>query len=250
MIRKQLAELSLEALYEFAQQHELDATPQMSKQDLVELIAEEMEEAELERELSDNHPVKIEQMKYDLLGATKFAAMPPFGEELSLPEVYNETRIVVLLRDPAWAFAYWDIHDGTLQELLDSEEFEELFLRVVELQERAARSLGNHGNHKEDFKAVASFDIPVQPSDGSWYIHLPKQETYYRIDLLSRIDGKTSRLALSNIVAVPAGNLAFNGAEEWAERNDQILALSGLNKLDVTTYGDRTPQRLISLIGE
>ncbi len=256
MIRTQLAELSLEALYGFAQQHDLDATPEMSKQDLIELIAEEMEEDELERELSDNHPVKIEQMKYDLLGATKFASMPPFGEELSLPEVYNETRIIVLLRDPAWAFAYWDIHDGTLQELLNDDEFEELFLRVVELQERSAGSRSshanrnNHANNRENLKAVASFDIPVQPSDGSWYIHLPKQGTYYRIDLLSRIGGKTSRLALSNIIAVPSGNLAFNGDDELADRNDQILALSGLNKLDVTTYGDRLPQRLISLVGE
>ena len=26
-----------------------------------------------------------------------------------LPERYNETKIVLLLRDPNWAFAYWDI---------------------------------------------------------------------------------------------------------------------------------------------
>lgn len=250
MIRTQLAELSLESLYEFALQHELDATPEMSKQDLIELIVEEIEEADLERDSSDNHPVKIEQMKYDLLGATKFTAMPPFGEEFSLPEVYNETRIVVMLRDPAWAFAYWDIHDGTLQELLDSEDFEELFLRAVELQVRSGGNQANHGNHQNHFKAVASFDIPVQPSDGSWYVHLPKQGTYYRIDLLSRNGGKTSRLALSNIVAVPSGNLAINGDDEFAERIDLILALSGLQKLDVTTYGERIPQRLISLVGE
>lgn len=236
--------MPIEVLLEFAHAHGLEVTDGTAKSELVELIAEEIEETELEREWLDNHPVKIEQMKYDLLGAAAFSQTPSPGEEILLPDVYNETRIVLMLRDPAWAFAYWDIHDAALQELIDDEEFEELLLRVVEVNAR------NQTNHRTTVEPVASFDIPVQPSDSSWYIHLPQQDTYYRIDLYACCGGHRTLMAKSNVVAVPPGNLAVNGDEELAERADQILALSGLQKLDVATYGERTSQRLISLIGD
>ena len=244
MIRSRLAELPTEALLQFAQEFELEITPDISQAQLIELIAEEIEENELEKEWLDNHPIKIEQMKYDLLGAAAFSRTPTDEGEIVLPEEYNETRIVVMLRDPAWAFAYWDVHDDTLQELLDDDEFEELLLRVVELKVYA----GNNGNAAPE--QITSFDIPVQPSDGSWYINLPQQGTYYRIDLVARTGGRESLLAESNIVAVPPGSPAVNGDDELAQRADQVLALSGLQKLDVATYGERSSQRIIALNGD
>ncbi len=244
MVRQQLAEMPIQTLLEFAHVHELEVRDGIAKAELVELIAEELEETELEREWLDNHPIRIEQMKYDLLGAAVFSQSPRPGEEVSLPDSYNETRIVLMLRDPAWAFTYWDLHDGTLQEFIDDDEFEELLLCVVEVDAHTGV------NHRTTVEPVASFDIPVQPSDSSWYIHLPQQGTYYRIDLHACCGGRRTLLAESNVVAVPPGNLAANGEDEAATRADQILALSGLQKLDVATYGERRTQRLISLIGD
>ena len=34
---------------------------------------------------------------------------PPLDEEYDLPESYDETNIVLLVRDPEWAYVYWDV---------------------------------------------------------------------------------------------------------------------------------------------
>src|SRR5690606_4145967 len=78
-----------------------------------ELIFEEMEEIRVEREEGSTFPVQFLERKYstleDLFGSE---AAIDFGS-FEFPEQYNVTRLVLMLRDPEWAFAYWDIslHD-------------------------------------------------------------------------------------------------------------------------------------------
>jgi uncharacterized protein len=241
MIRARLAEYPIKTLLELAQEHDVDVSPDMTKQTLIDLIADEIEDAILERELDDNHPIKIERKKYDLFGAGALPVSMDVDDESALPERYNETRVIVMLRDPAWAFAYWDLSDGSSEPVSEEEQYEELIIRVVEVTPTDTVN----GSARE----VSSFDIPVQLGDSSRYINLPQQETWYRIDLVARIDESEMILASSNVVAVPAGNFAPMGNGDIAERTDRILAMSGLQKLDVPTYGSNIPQRIISFVG-
>ncbi len=239
MIRARLAELSMETLIELASEHDVDVSPDMSHEVLVDLIAEEIEEDILESELNDNYPIQLERKKYDLLGGVGRSRSPDEDSEPELPARYNETRIVVMLRDPAWAYAYWDLPEYAEDPEQDEGPLEDLVLRVVELRDHESTTSAAYD--------IGFFDIPILPSDNSRYINLPHQETHYRIDLISMLDEVETLLASSNTIAVPLGNFAPLGDDEAARRTEQITAMSGLQKLDVPTFGNAIPQRIISV---
>ncbi|MFW5842912.1 MAG: DUF4912 domain-containing protein, partial [Spirochaetota bacterium] len=153
-----------------------------------------------------------------------------------LPKSYNTTRVVLMLRDPAWAFAYWELADALVEGLETRAQFEGLVLRVAELDDSGA--------------VVDSFDIPVQLSDLQWYIHLPERNTRYRVSLVSRVDGKEEIHAASGTIRVPPGTVLELDEETSTDRSDRVLAYSGLDRLGVSTFGERIPQRIISLIDE
>ena len=228
----------MKALIELASDHDVDVSPDMSREVLVDLIAEEIEEDILENELTDNYPIQVERKKYDLLGGVGRSHSPDDDTEPELPARYNETRIVVMLRDPAWAYAYWDLPEYPEDSQQDEGPLENLVLRVVELRDPNATGSAHD---------VGSFDIPIQSSDSSRYINLPHQETQYRIDLISVLDEVETLLATSNIVSVPLGNFAPLGDDDASRRTEQITAMSGLQKLDVPTFGNVIPQRIISV---
>lgn len=236
MIRHRLEALSLESLRRVAVHHDVDFTEDTPQGTLVDLVFDAIEENRLEKEASDTNPVKVEEKKYVLLEGTELEGLHDFPDDAELPEDYNDTRIVLLVRDPAWAFAYWEIGSSTLEELEIEEEDLDLILRVS----GAADPLSD---------GAQQFDIPVQPSDRKWYINLPKPETYYWIDLISRGDEGETQLAASNTILVPPGGLS-DEHKDFISASDHVIAYSGLDKLQVTSFGDPVPQRILGLMDE
>ena len=237
MIRDRLEALSLESLRRIAVQYDIDFTEDTTQEALVELVFDTIEENRLEKEASDTNPVKVEEKKYVLLEGAELEGVHDFPDEPELPEDYNETRIVLLVRDPAWAFAYWEIGQTTVDELGEEDlELLDLILRVS-------------GSEDPSLAGAEQFDIPVQPTDHNWYINLPRPETYYRIDLIARLDEGETVLASSNTILVPPGTLS-DERENGVSAADHVLAYSGLDKLDVASYGTTIPQRILGLMDE
>jgi hypothetical protein len=248
MLQKRLEELSLESLDDLAERHDVEIPEGATKQEYVELILEALEEDRLERELHNNNPVNIEEKKYRLLAGDE---LEDYWQDVDvdLPEHYNDTRLVLLLRDPAWAFAYWDIRDSTVEDLEREEDRYALILRVYELGDNAHAA--NDGKNGKDGRNQIrdSFDIPIQKDDREWYVHLPKQKTTYRLDLIRRSDWGDQVLATSNSITVPRGGIA-DPDDGVDGTTDQILAYSGVQKLDIADYDRAVPQRIISLAEE
>lgn len=237
MIRDRLEALSLESLRRIAVQYDIDVTVDMTRETLVDLIFDALEENRLEKEAADTNPVKVEEKKYVLFEGAELEGVHDFPDDAELPDDYNETRIVLLVRDPAWAFAYWEIGPSTLAEIGEQDEDAlDLLLRVSGSEERALTN-------------PERFDIPVQASDRTWYINLPKPETYYRIDLIARGEEGETLLASSNTILVPPGALS-DGRGDAVSASDHVLAYSGLDKLDVASYGNTIPQRILGLMDE
>lgn len=236
MIRDRLEALSLESLKRIAVQYDAEFSDDMRRESLIDLVLDAMEETRLEKEASDTNPVKVEEKKYVLLEGAELEGIHDFPDDAELPEDYNDTRIVLLVRDPAWAFAYWEIGSSTLEELGVDEEDMDLVLRVT-------------GSADPQFNGAQQFDIPVQPNDRKWYINLPKPETYYWIDLIFRGDEGEHRLAASNTILVPPGGLS-DGYRDSVSASDHVIAYSGLDKLQVTFFGDPVPQRILGLMDE
>jgi hypothetical protein len=233
MIRQHLAELSLEGLMRVASRHEVDVEPDVDRDDLIEALIDAIEEAQEERERLNNHPVKVQRVKYELTRDDEVPQDSGFFGDVDLPERYNDTRIVLMLRDPAWAFSYWDIRKSKRREYQNASQFDGIFLRVIELEDASER----------EFRIRDAFEIPVKLEDSSWYIHLPSQDTIYRIQLIAKNAHRRELLAVSNSVSIPRGG--FVAAEEVDERCRKILAFSGLKHLDVAYFDREIPQRII-----
>ena len=197
------------------------------------------EETREEHRRTNNHSVRIEEAKYDNRANGELHGDD--GEDIELPESYNETRIVLLLRDPAWAFAYWDLQTAESEAFRRSEEFVALLLRVYSLESPEQR-IAN---------CRTSFDIPITLHDNRWYIHLPDQESNYRLALVA-VENDTERvLALSNVVAVPRGTLSdVDAGADDGSAGDEILAQTGIEGMDLPANGKRIPQRILDLIDE
>ena len=241
MKRERLEELSFETLVRVANQYDIDADPSLSRLELIEQVVEAILESQTEREASENDQTKIERHKYRIIDSEELYYDP--DDTYVLPKSYNTTRIVLMLRDPAWAFAYWELADMVLQDLEVNSQFEGVFLRVFLLEpDEAGRPTGE--------RVLDSFDIPVQLSDLQWYIHLSERNSPYRVSLVTRVGGNEEVLASSKSVMVPPGTVVDVEEESQSERSDRILAYSGLDRLGVSTFGKRIPQRIISLIDE
>jgi hypothetical protein len=237
MTRERLEKLSLESLHEVARREDLDIPDGADTATVIELILEAYEEDREEREALNSHPISLEKKKYAL---TRDEDYRHTGEDtVVLPEQYNESRIVLLLRDPAWAFAYWDLRETDVKKFKAEPGFGGLFLRVHEISGPVFT-----GHNSVDF-----FDIPIQLSDMRWYINLPKQGTNYCIQLLYMKFGVPQVIVHSNVIQVPRGSVS----EDWARGDsidpyDMLIALSGLENLGIPSYDQRIPQRIISML--
>lgn len=230
MIRGRLAELSTEALLQVAVQYGLELDPDLDREDVIEEIAEAIEESRSDRSSDHSPPIHVVQTKYenarDAFGAHVTA------DDLTLPGGVRANRIVVILRDPHWAFAFWDLSAAKRTEFEQASRFDGLHLRVLEVDDVSS----------EEIHIRESFEIPVQLHDESWYIYLPRAETSYRIQLIARNAHRRELLALSNAVYVPRPALPFR-PEDMTPEQMAVLELCGLEQLEMVPFVARSEAR-------
>lgn len=155
------------------------------------------------------------------------------GIVTGLPQGYNETFIGVLLRDPFWAYAFWEIKQADREAREQNPQFDGYRLRVTSLSVPKGMTQGD------------SFTIPVGVSDEAWYLCLPAGLGSYRVDLLCVAGSSEELLARSAPIRVPRGCVSPSAVPEDGE-HPGILSLSGLGELLVLESGDREsplPQR-------
>jgi len=107
------------------------------------------------------------------------------------PETYGVNRVRLLVRDPEWIFAYWDVNPAALKDL--------------------ARSLGERGLalsrltlRVQDPVSGGSSDILLPPGARWWYIRTDSARRSYRAELgVTLPSGEFRRLAESNTVVTP-----------------------------------------------
>lgn len=145
-------------------------------------------------------------------------------EPNKLPEFYNSTEVEVLLRNPAWAFVYWNISESDIQTL--SKGFiTQLMLRVCSFSE------------KDQQNPDDAFNIQISMNDREQYVLLPAGKQFFRIDLLCSIDDVVDILASSNILEMPEGTnrLADFHPGKLSEMS-KIMELSGMKELLFNQY--------------
>ena len=237
MTKERLQGLSFASLLDIATKEGISVQETIDKDTLVDIISEAMEEDRTEREESNNPAMRIKEKKYAVTRDEEIEAEDT--EEFELPEHYNETLIVALLRDPLWAFAYWDLKDSDLDSIGGPSESVELFLRVCEVSE----------TEKPGSDVVDYFDIPVKATDSSWYINLPTPGKSYVIELHARNEEEEQFLCRTNAIHSPLGQVAVEYIHEMISHPDNdTMVLTGLDQYSGSSLRENIPQRIISMI--
>jgi hypothetical protein len=164
----------------------------------------------------------VERAKFDVGVPTKdLSAKVP----RNLPTGYGKDRIVVMVRDPYWLHAYWELTHQSIQRaeaaLGQDWHGSKPILRVVDVSAHDTTSTS---------EAIVK-EIEIHGGCQNWYIEVIQPPRSYRVDIgyLSR-RGQFFVLARSNIVTTPRANVSDILDENWADIDpkvaDRIFAMS------------------------
>jgi hypothetical protein len=164
---------------------------------------------------------------------------PDFMEAAALPKQYNISFIEVMIRDPLWAFVFWEVK-GQDRELYEkAPDFEGYCLRVIPLSDDAPCRLEREN----------SFTVTVAPSDTAWYLGFPPVEASYQIELCAMRGGQETSITSSRPFRLPLLIAAPNrktgtSKEIEAVYNNPLAKLSGAQDFSVIRSADRQSKRL------
>ena len=112
-------------------------------------------------------------------------------ERFIFPETYGINRIRLLVRDPDWIFAYWDVSPAAMKDFARS-----IGERALALSRLTLRVV--------DPVSGGSTDILLPPGARWWYVRTDHSRRTYRAELgVTLPSGEFRRLAESNTVVTP-----------------------------------------------
>jgi uncharacterized protein len=134
-------------------------------------------------------------------------------------------RIVVMVRDPYWLHAYWEIKRRSVERVQAamSQDWHTArpYLRLLEVHD---------GGTSTTSERVVR-DIQVHGGVCNWYVHVDKSPASYRLELgYLGTAGRFYPLVRSNVVTTPEPGSSDVIDENWidvAENFDKIYAMSG-----------------------
>lgn len=134
-----------------------------------------------------------------------------------LPQSYGDHKLVMMVRDPWWAYLYWELDPETISRALNNVSIHQVrcVLRV----------------HPMSQKDAEDFDVEIDFRSNSHYLNLaaPGHAFFTEIGFITP-DGDFVALAKSNSIALPLDRPAEEIDERWMSTDaefHQIYELSG-----------------------
>jgi len=156
-----------------------------------------------EDEITDRNPVDVKEHYFG-----EHRQGPPMPETRELPNEYGDTKIVLLIRDPEWVYAYWEINDASRAEfnLARNGHNRRLVVRLYKITGR---------NWPQD-SAHYFLDLDVSPYASSWYIKLPEVNEKWCAEL-GIFDEENNYLPIcrSNVIDTPRNTISEQTDSEW-----------------------------------
>ena len=199
--RPPLEEMTLRQLRKVASEYKISRYSRMRKAQLLASITEAIKKTE-EEGFSQNQSATQEEQQ---VKAKKFEV----GQEDSLslrenlasvdrdlgelPDGYGESRIVLMPRDPQWAYAYWDVPNAHKEELR-RQGGQQLALRIYDTTDIDINNQAPHSVQEYLCDEMAR----------EWYLPIPVSDRDYVADIGYRCaDGRWLVLARSASVSIP-----------------------------------------------
>ncbi|MEH2448996.1 MAG: DUF4912 domain-containing protein [Nostoc sp.] len=194
--RPPLEEMTLRQLRRVASEYSISRYSRMRKSQLLASILEVQRSRTL---LSPSRSLEaqetVEAAKFELGQEDRTgSSLADVDEGLAdLPSGYGESRIVLLPRDPQWAYTYWDIPNEHKQELR-RQGGQQLALRIYDVTDINIEYQSPHSIQ----------EYPADELAREWYLPVPVSDRDYVIDIGYRAaDGRWLVLARSAKVHIP-----------------------------------------------
>jgi hypothetical protein len=216
MTREELAEKTKKELTEIAKSFGIKGISKLNRDDLIEHILlldppfsanpklQDDIAQHLENALGGDNPLYTQPLLPEHL-----IGVAVFDPEHQIPPNYNDTRMILMVRDPYWLYTYWNVNAHTKSQIAaGSRNFEELqlVLRVYDVTD--LKFDGAHSNYY--------FDINLNHYTNNWYINVAQPHRSFCVDLgyISE-NGDFMTIVRSNIVTTPRDNVSDVIDEEW-----------------------------------
>ncbi|HYH02766.1 MAG TPA: DUF4912 domain-containing protein [Bacillota bacterium] len=216
MTREELAGKNKKELTEIAKSFGIKGISKLNRDDLIEHIML------LDPPFSANPELKdeISQHLETTLGVNNpLYTQPPLPEHLTgvavfdpeqfIPPDYNDTRMILLVRDPYWLYTYWNVNSQTKEQIVyGGRKFEDLplVIRVYDITD--IQFDGTNSNYY--------FDINLNHYTNNWYINVAKPNRSFCVDLgYIGENGHFKTIVRSNMVTTPRDNVSDVIDEEW-----------------------------------
>ena len=194
--RPPLEEMTLRQLRKVASEYAVSRYSRMRKSQLLAAIQEiERSKEPISQSRSMEAQETVEAAKFELGQVDRTGGIfTDIDEGLpELPDGYGESRIVLMPRDPQWAYTYWDVSNEH-KEQLRSQGGQQLALRIYDVSDINL-----------DYQSPHSIqEYPCDELAREWYLPIPVSDRDYVIDIGYRcVDGRWLVLARSARVHVP-----------------------------------------------
>ena len=147
------------------------------------------------------------------------------AKEFKFPMGYGDNKIVLLIRDPWWIFAYWEVQ----------KDKEEVIIRKIESNgDAAAKSVlriydvtdvNFNGKNANSF-----FDIDLKGLATNWYINVGTPDRSWVVDIgIVSKRGDFYLLARSNSVRTPRFGMSDQLDAEWMMPEEEYWRMFGLS---------------------
>jgi len=198
--RTPLEEMTLRQLRRVASEYNISRYSRMRKSQLLSAVAKAMED-----KIFNNSPLQtfspaqeeqaVEASKFELGQDDKLGG--PFTEVDAglgdLPGGYGDSRIVLLPRDPQWAYAYWDVSNEHKEEMR-RQGGQQLALRLYDVTDLQGQGQSPHSVQEYVCDELAR----------EWYLPIPVSDRDYALDIGYRtFDGRWLALARSTPIRIP-----------------------------------------------
>lgn len=218
MTLEELAKKTKEELLSLARELKIRNRSKMTKKQLIESLNTVQQQTEAKANADNEAFLKAEAKAG---AATKQPPQPIYSTGLSAPEThgaerleeirfplpssYNETKITLLIRDPYWLYAYWDMSRETKEQMKkDYGDWEKAPLHLCVWEEQES------GDVEPVF-----FDVSVHISTNNWYLNVHPNRRYTAELGYFSPSGEFIRLARSNTVITPRATVSEVIDEEW-----------------------------------
>ena len=160
---------------------------------------------------------------------TEFCDINQFSQFMVLPQQHHVTFIDVLIRDPLWAFVFWEIkaHDRSVHE--NAADFKGYCLRVIPLNEDSLQP-----------DEAASFIVTVDTGDSARYLGFSSEDgRCFKVELCMLNREERVALAESHPFSLPRLIKPKPDEDLQAVYRNPLARLSGIDRFSLVHSEDR-----------